>query len=217
MKKIARDDHNVTLLITNNQVTISENIGVSDGATLRVQNQEVPIKNGKFTVNTKKCSTSKYNFSDANVKTDVTVKNNDKTINIVNRIDYGTMIDAMDKMNQTTSSNTSSNLLGMIDNTIFLRAEASARYVGQKSGQKVSKGAHVHCNRFNGIHSNHRYYSRLNGQGWVNYYKSDYWYKHKAYKCPFNKADKKCDGLLKHRAHTCSSKGHWHITYWYRN
>lgn len=91
MKKIARDDHNVTLLITNNQVTISENIGVSDGATLRVQNQEVPIKNGNFTVNTKKCSTSKYNFSDANVKTDVTVKNNDKTINIVNRIDYGTM------------------------------------------------------------------------------------------------------------------------------
>ncbi|GAW72768.1 hypothetical protein C5L28_000270 [Lentilactobacillus parakefiri] len=77
-------------------------------------------------------------------------QNNDKTINIVNRIDYGTMIDAMDKMNQTTFSNTSSNLLGMIDNTIFLRAEASARYVGQKSGQKVSKGAHVHCNRFNG-------------------------------------------------------------------
>ncbi|MCG0792448.1 hypothetical protein IMAU10566_02796 [Lactiplantibacillus plantarum] len=57
MKKIARDDHNVTLLITNNQVTISENIGVSDGATLRVQNQEVPIKNGKFTDNTKKYST----------------------------------------------------------------------------------------------------------------------------------------------------------------
>ncbi|ALI53143.1 hypothetical protein [Lactobacillus helveticus] len=58
-------------MITNNQVTISANIGVSDGATLRVQNQEVPIKNGKFTVNTKKCSTSKYNFLDANVKTDV--------------------------------------------------------------------------------------------------------------------------------------------------
>lgn len=53
------------------------------------------------------------------------------------------MIDAMDKMNQTTSSNTSSNLLGMIDNTIFLKAEASARYAGQKSGQKVSKGAHM--------------------------------------------------------------------------
>ncbi len=41
-------------------------------------------------------------------------------------------------------------------------------YAGQRNGQNVSVGTHVHCNRFNGRHSDHRYWKHsdaLNTRG----------------------------------------------------
>ncbi|WP_124974336.1 hypothetical protein [Ligilactobacillus salitolerans] len=206
IKQIAAEDKNVHVTFDNGIIDINEYTEPSADVSLKVNNKSVIVKNGQFKVN-HVTANNKTNFVVQDVGT--TAENgqskitSENTLQIVNKIDYGTMINLMDNMNDTS-------------NDSLLRS--SGTYPGQKtSGQKVAKGTHVHCNRFNGTKSNHRYYSRLSGQGWVNYYKSDCWYKHKAYKCPFTKADTRCNGLLKKGAHSCSIKGGWPVTCWYRN
>lgn len=222
IKKIAYDDSNVNVLVSSDNITVTENLGTSNNVDLKINNKNVKVNNGHFSVNLNKAKSFRYQVTDSGIagKNTVAKATTDKHINLVDQVSYSTMIKNMDSMNNmdTKATNQQSNLLSKLDSMLILQVHASTtRYSGQKNGQKVKKGTHVHCNRFNGIHSNHRYYSRLKAQGWVNYYKSDCWYKHKAYKCPFTRADKKCDGLLKHKAHNCSTKGHWSVTCWYRN
>ena len=101
----------------------------------------------------------------------------------------------------------------------------SASYKGQKDGQKVKKGTHVHCNRFNETKSDHRYWSKKHPKAYVDFYKSDCWYHAKAYKCSSIGKMTKCDGLnvKKKGVKDCSSwKGkpkhkNWPKTAWYRN
>ena len=221
IKKIAHDDGNIDVLTSNDKVTVTENLGTSDNVNLKINNKKVKVNDGHFRTNLNKAKSFHYQMSDKGIGgKDTVVKTSNKHINLVNRVSYSTMTKNMDSMNNINVQdvNEKPNLLSKLDSIVVLQAQASSkRYKGQKNGQKVKKGTHVHCNRFNGKHSNHRYYSRLKAQGWVNYYKSDCWYKHKSYKCPFTHADKKCDGLLKHKAHNCSTKGHWSVTCWYRN
>lgn len=145
-------------------------------------------------------------------------------INIVNKISYSKMIENMDSMDGISNDDSSlkdSSIISVFSSfvTDFMghTVLASNHYAGQINGQLVKTGTHVHRNRFNGSISNHRYYSRLRAQGWVNYYKSDCYRKHAAYSCPFTKPDKKCDSLSKTKPHDCSSKGHWSIKAWFRN
>lgn len=147
-----------------------------------------------------------------------------RKINIVNNISYSKMIETMDSMNGINNNDISQKNPSIISLFSSLVTDfmghtvlASNHYAGQINGQLVKTGTHVHCNRFNGSISNHRYYSRLRAQGWVNYYKSDCYRKHDAYDCPFTKPDKKCDGLSKTKPHDCSSKGHWSVKAWFRN
>ena len=94
-----------------------------------------------------------------------------------------------------------------------------------KDGQKVKKGTHVHCNRFNGTKSDHRYWSKKHPKAYADFYKSDCWYHAKAYKCSSIGKMTKCDGLnvKKKGVKDCSSwKGkpkhkNWPKTAWYRN
>jgi len=127
--------------------------------------------------------------------------NKNEPFKVLRVIDFNTLMASMDDINETT----------------LLRA---ARYKGQsRNGEYVPAGTPVHCNRFNGPHSNHRYYSRSSGdiQEATNWYKSDCFDKMHDYGCPLTKPDTKCDGLLKHGAHNCSKLGGWSVRCWYRN
>ncbi|WP_368913277.1 hypothetical protein [Staphylococcus epidermidis] len=98
-----------------------------------------------------------------------------------------------------------------------------------KDGQHVKKGMHVHCNRFNGTKSDHRYWSKKHPRAYVDFYKSDCWFHASKYHCYSMNNPKgmvKCDGLnqLYHKGvKDCSSwKGkpkhkNWPKTAWYRN
>jgi len=113
---------------------------------------------------------------------------------------------------------------GKIPNGITFYSGKS--YNGQHDGQKVKKGAHVHCNRFNGTKSDHRYWSKKHPRAYVDFYKSDCWYHAKAYKCSSLGKMTTCDGLnniYRKGVKDCSSwKGkpkhkNWPKTAWYRN
>ena len=101
----------------------------------------------------------------------------------------------------------------------------SKKYPGQHDGQKVKKGTHVHCNRFNGTKADHKYWSKKHPRAYVDFYKSDCWYHAKAYKCHSIGQMSRCDGLngKKKGVKDCSSwKGkpkhkNWPKTAWYRN
>lgn len=221
LKKIAQDDNHVKILVTSDAVVVSENLGYSSNFHLRVQNHLVHVQHGKFVTSVHSKQFSHFTVSDTGTGTTRQKLKNGRNLNVVNKISYGQMIDTMDSMNNVHSQKSKrggSLFFAAISNLFILTAEAKSNsYHGQKNGHKVKTGTHVHCNRFNGTHSNHRYYKRQYPQSFVNYYKSDCWYKHKAYHCPFTKHDYKCNGLSKHHAHDCSVKGHWPVTCWYRN
>ncbi len=69
------------------------------------------------------------------------------------------------------------------------------RHIRDKKMGKSEKGTHVHCNRFNGTKSDHRYWSKKHPKAYVDFYKSDCWYHAKAYKCSSIGKMTKCDGL----------------------
>lgn len=101
----------------------------------------------------------------------------------------------------------------------------SMSYKGQKDGQKVKKGTHTHCNRFNGTKSDHRYWSKKHPKAFTDFYKSDCDYHAGKYGCSSIGSMTKCDGLniKKKGVKDCSSwKGkpkhkNWSKTVWYRN
>lgn len=207
IQQIAASDPNVQVTVRNGIIDVDFYMPVSDKAELTINGDKVPIKNGIFSLNFEK-NVDKINYMVKDINTDMamgnqTIDNSHKTVRILNIIDFNALMDAMDSMNEMSSD--------------LLRV---AKYPGQKyNGEYVSAGTPVHCNRFNGPHSNHRYYSRKSGdiQEATNWYKSDCFDKWHAYGCPLNKADNKCQGLLKHGAHNCSRMGGWPIRCWYRN
>ena len=135
--------------------------------------------------------------------------------NNVRTIDFNSAIEKMDGNNGTES----------IPNGSIISIFGVWAYRGQTNGQKVSVGTHVHCNRFNGIHSDHRYWSHKDPHSWIDFYHSDCdWHAFK-YHCSMWGKNVKCDGLntKHHGVHNCSSwkggKSHknWPKTCWYRN
>ena len=98
-------------------------------------------------------------------------------------------------------------------------------YPGQKySGQSVKVGTHVHCNRFNGSYSDHKWWKEADPRAWKDFWGSDCDSQGGIYGCIQNR-NKKCDGLnvRGHGVHNCSAwKGgekhhNWPKTCWYRN
>lgn len=206
---IAAADQNVSVVDDGLALHITEKMPTPASAKIAVGGDVSPVKSdGTYNVSANNLQPGKK--VKASVKSDdgllmtKQVSADSQNQNITKVVNFNDFIENMDDMNSTNSMATS------------LRS-SSAKYKGQKSGQKVSAGTPVHCNRFNGTHSNHRYYGRLNGQGWVNYYHSDCWYENSKYGCPFLTPDKKCQGLLKHKAHDCSLEGNWPVRCWYRN
>ena len=97
-------------------------------------------------------------------------------------------------------------------------------YSGQYDGEKVKTGAHVHCNRFNGTKSDHRYWKKSNPKAWIDFYHSDCDYHAGKYGCADFGNMSKCDGLDKRGkgVKDCSSWSgnpkhkNWPKTCWYR-
>lgn len=181
IKEIANEDSNVHLTISNDSIIIDEYMTPSNNVTLKLDNQQVTVNNGNYHATVQNNGKNiQYSVKDTGTSVDDgTIAANKTHAQIVNVISYSKMIGYMDSMNNNISlknQSSSNSILNKVFNIFSTTAEASSiRYNGQSSGQYVYSGTHVHCNRFNGIHSNHRYYSRLSGQGWVNYYKSDCW------------------------------------------
>ncbi|ARU63676.1 hypothetical protein CBW65_23630 [Tumebacillus avium] len=96
-------------------------------------------------------------------------------------------------------------------------------YPGQTySGQPVYTGNHVHCNRFNGIASDHRYWSWKTdwSKAIADFVGSDCDAALIAYGCPLPPtADNLCDGLNAqgNGVHDCSDAKGWPNTAWWRN
>lgn len=99
---------------------------------------------------------------------------------------------------------------------------ANGPYPGQTyDGQPVYTGDHVHCNRFNGVYSDHKYWS---WSSWAkaisDFYQSDCDYNLMFYGCPTPPAaDTLCDGLNSQGkgVHDCSDYRNWPATAWWRN
>jgi hypothetical protein len=98
-------------------------------------------------------------------------------------------------------------------------------YKGQtRNGEHVSVGTHVHCNRFNGNNSDHRYWTHSDARSWSDFYYSDCDRHLMEYGCVMS-GNSKCDGLNRkgNGVHDCSSWNggpyhkNWPKTCWYRN
>lgn len=97
---------------------------------------------------------------------------------------------------------------------------SSITYPNNGDNQHVVTGTHVHCNRFNGPESDHRYHkNKLGTAAMMDWNQSDCYENLALYGCPLFSTDNKCDGLnsQKHGVHDCSSVRHWPVTAWYRN
>jgi hypothetical protein len=142
---------------------------------------------------------------------------NDANAKVVN---FQSFIGSMDKMNSESD---------LTDGSPFVlsyRSYSGRSYKGQTySGEHVSKGTHVHCNRFNGPHSDHKYWGKFNPKSWIDFAGSDCDWHALKYGCTSLGSMSKCDGLNKkgHGVKNCSSfKGgpshyNWPKTAWYRN
>lgn len=142
-------------------------------------------------------------------------KVNPKTINNMKTINFDDFVQNMDNMNDESNMKNGAPMDNLTRKT----------YTGQKDGQKVAVGTHVHCNRFNGTKSDHKYWSKKHAKAYTDFYKSDCYYHASAYGCSSIGSMTKCDGLnVKGKGvKDCSSysggKAHknWSKTAWYRN
>ncbi len=183
LKEIAAEDPDVTVLISKDTIEVNTYMPVSNDVELKINGKKVNIVNGQFQVTLSflpKKSILRYQVKDINTpanKGKASV-DNDGNAKIVNLVDFDEILTSMDEMNDDSTDS-------------LLRSTP-------KEGRIVKAGTPVHCNRFNGPHSNHRYYGRTtNGQAYVNWYKSDCFDKWHAYGCPLTHADYKCNGLAK--------------------
>lgn len=133
----------------------------------------------------------------------------------VKTVDFGAFVENMDNMNGESAVPNGSPMDGLTRKS----------YQGQKDGQKVAVGTHVHCNRFNGTNADHKYWSKTHARAYTDFYHSDCDYHAIAYGCSSIGKMSKCDGLNKKGkgVKDCSSysggKAHknWSKTAWYRN
>lgn len=134
-------------------------------------------------------------------------------------VDFKSFIGSMDKKNSESY---------LMDDALFVlsyRSYSGKSYYGQHSGNYVHKGTHVHCNRFNGPYSDHRYWSKKHPEAWLDFIGSDCDWHALKYGCESIGRMSKCDGLNNkgHGVKDCSSfKGgfmhyNWPKTVWYRN
>ncbi|MFY2253780.1 hypothetical protein [Priestia megaterium] len=133
--------------------------------------------------------------------------NNTKSMNM----DMDT--EKMDNMDMDSSTSTKPNFLAMA-------ATSSKSYVGQTySGELVKTGTHVHCNRFNGTWSDHRYWSKSNPKAWKDFLGSDCDRGMNGYHCSSFSSMVVCDGLnrLGKGVKDCSTHNGFPATAWYRN
>lgn len=132
-------------------------------------------------------------------------------------INFQSWIEKMDVRNNQTN---------LKSGTMFIAVPSTGGgYSGQSNGEKVKKGTHVHCNRFNGTKSDHRYWKKSNPKSWIDFYHSDCDYHAAKYGCTDMGSMSKCDGLDKRGkgVKDCSSWSggpkhtKWPKTCWYRN
>ncbi|MCD5514615.1 hypothetical protein [Lactobacillus delbrueckii] len=131
-------------------------------------------------------------------------------------INFKSWIDEMDVRNGQTSVKSGS--------VFVVMTTSGGGYSGQYDGEKVKTGAHVHCNRFNGTKSDHRYWKKSNPKAWIDFYHSDCDYHASKYGCADFGNMSKCDGLDKRGkgVKDCSSWSgnpkhkNWPKTCWYR-
>lgn len=202
LKEIAAEDPDVTVLISKDNIEVNTYMPVSNDVKLKINGKKVNVVNGQFQVILKSFPQKgilRYQVKDINTpytNGKIQIDNNGNA-SIVNLVDFDEILASMDEMNDSTED--------------LLK-------IGPKEGHVVKAGTPVHCNRFNGPHSNHRYYGRsTNGQAYVNWYKSDCYDKWRDYGCPLIAADHKCNGLSKKHPHNCSKLGGWPVTCWFRN
>ncbi|ARU60309.1 hypothetical protein CBW65_03945 [Tumebacillus avium] len=93
-------------------------------------------------------------------------------------------------------------------------------YAGPSVGQYCYTNQPVHCNRFNGLYSDNRYWPQTDARALNNFRYSDCDYNFSLYGCPSPFADTLCDGLNAQGkgVHDCSSvKAGWSMWFWPRN
>lgn len=131
-------------------------------------------------------------------------------------VNFQSLIGSMDENNGQSS---------MKPGTMFVTVPSSnGGFTGQNNGEHVYTGTHVHCNRFNGIHSDHRYWKKTDSRALTDFYRSDCYYHVFKYGCSDFGTMAKCDGLNKkgHGVKDCSSWSgglkhkNWPKTCWYR-
>ncbi|KRN40428.1 hypothetical protein IV48_GL001178 [Fructilactobacillus fructivorans] len=143
-------------------------------------------------------SQKNYKFESQNLKT----------------INFSTFINKMDQDNNIKMKNGSK---------ISMK-----RYKGQTTyGQHVKTNTHVHCNRFNGSHSDHKYWGEKDPRAWSDFYHSDCDWHAINYNCSSSKSKMtKCHGLNEYGngVKDCSSwksqkrrHHNWSKQAWYRN
>lgn len=127
MEEIASENSDIKVIVGDDSITVTEDMGLSDDANLKIQGQNVSIKNGKFEIPSNiKDTKLNYSISDEGTGTTSGTTKNDGSLNIVNKIDYNSMIDDMNNQRQPNSTNEDNNGINLI--------KAPARYGSQKMG-----------------------------------------------------------------------------------
>ncbi|WP_053594312.1 hypothetical protein [Lysinibacillus sp. FJAT-14222] len=133
--------------------------------SLTINEQEVELTaNGTFAINEDDANLDiQFKANGQEIKTNVkNDKNKSQSIDLVKTINFKDFAKSMDGEMTSTENGKSS------------RSEV---------GQKHSPGDRVHCNRFNGSVSNHRYYNHWDPRAWKNFVGSDCDYAFLSYDC----------------------------------
>lgn len=199
IESIANSDSNVSVSTSHGVLEVDELSPIDDDATV----------NGPAKASSLSVTASSLSATPSTVKT-------------VNFNDY---VGHMDQENgiSNASNGTPVSSDGNLEISLIGKSYNGQTY----SGEHVSTGTHVHCNRFNGSNSDHTYWGKFNPRVWIDFYHSDCDYHGPAYKCytmPFGSSGQ-CDGLngKGHGVKDCSSWSggpkhkNWRKTAWYRN
>lgn len=223
IKKIAKEDSNITLKQDSGNLIITQAIDKDDDLYVKTNNgEQAKVNNGKFSINITKNSNTKLTLikSDGQEITTFSNINTDQRATIVKNINFSDYIGDMDESNQDMSN------MEMHPNIMDPGQGGGGAYPGQTySGEPVKTGTHVHCNRFNGPNSDHKYWSKFDPRAWKDFYHSDCDYHALKYSCSDFSSMSKCDGLnVKGKGvHDCSAWSggaphyNWPKTAWYRN
>ncbi|MGG4346621.1 hypothetical protein [Paenibacillus lautus] len=212
MNKIAAVD-NLFKVIPDDQggITVIREYPAQQGMVF-VNDEEVLVdENGGYSVNVESGETTiEVRSIDGEVLKSrklSTKQVNSVSLNIIDNQDFGDLIESMDEANGITENS------GM---------STYAMYPGQTyNGQPVYTGDHVHCNRLNGVFSDHKYwvYKSSPVAALQNFYMSDCDYALISWGCDTWGGDTTCDGLGVNTTspYNCSLHKSWPVTVWWRN